>query len=256
MTKAGFVLAISGLLLVAYDRSLAQAAELKVFCPIAMKGVMAELLPQFERSSAQKMMIEYGTVGALVDRVSKGESGDVAIVSGPRLDELQKQGKIIVGSRIDIARVGIGVFVRAGAAKPDVATVDAFTRTLQSAKAISYGDPARGGVSGTHMASLLERLGLATELKAKTKLLPDSQAVLNAVAKGDADLGIGLTSDATLVPGVDLVGALPAEIQNFTLYSAGVVANSRDASAGTALIKFLASPAAHAVLRKNGFESR
>jgi molybdate transport system substrate-binding protein len=243
------------LLLVA-NGGLADAAEVKLFCPIAMKGVMADLMPQFERSSGHKIAAEYGTVGALVDRLTKGDSGDVVIVSGPRLDDLQKQGKIVGGSRVDIARVGVGVFVRAGVAKPDVATVDALKRTLQTAKSISYGDPARGGVSGTHMASLVERLGMATELKAKTKLLPDSQAVLDAVAKGDAQIGIGLTSDAALVSGVELVASLPAEVQNFTLYSAGIVATSRDVNAAKALINFMSSPAAQTVLKTKGFEPR
>ena len=208
-------------------------------------------MPQFERASGHKVRIEYGTVGALADSLTKGESGGVVIVSGPLLEDLQKQGKIAAGSRVDIARVGVGVFVRAGAAKPDVATVDAFKRALRSAKAVSYGDPAKGGVSGVHMASLVERLGLATQLKAKTKLLSDSQAVLGEVAKGGADIGIGLTSDAALMPGVELVAALPAEIQNFTLYSAGIMPATRDASAGKALITFLGSPPAQAILKKH-----
>jgi molybdate transport system substrate-binding protein len=255
MTRIGFALAMAGLLLGVND-SFVEAAEVKLFCPIAMRGAMSELAPQFERSSGHKIAAEYGTVGALVDRITKGDSGDVVIVSGPRLDDLQKQGKIVGGSRVDIARVGIGVFVRAGAAKPDVATVDALKRTLQTAKTISYGDPAKGGVSGTHMASVVERLGIASELKAKTKLLPDSQAVLDAVAKGDAQIGIGLTSDPALVSGVELVAALPAEVQNFTLYSGGIVASSRDASAAKALITFMSSPAAQTVLKAKGFEPR
>jgi molybdate transport system substrate-binding protein len=162
MTRIGFALAMAGLLLGVND-SFVEAAEVKLFCPIAMRGAMSELAPQFERSSGHKIAAEYGTVGALVDRITKGDSGDVVIVSGPRLDDLQKQGKIVGGSRVDIARVGIGVFVRAGAAKPDVATVDALKRTLQTAKTISYGDPAKGGVSGTHMASVVERLGIASD---------------------------------------------------------------------------------------------
>lgn len=256
MTRTWFSVALSGVLLFANAGSFANAAEVKLFCPVAMKGVMSDLVPQFERSSGHKVAIEYGTVGALVDRLIKGESGDVAIVSGPRHDDLQKQGKMVGGSRVDIARVGVGVFVRAGAPKPDISTVDALKRTLLGARAISYGDPAKGGVSGTHMANLVERLGIAAEMKAKTKLLPDSQVVLEAVAKGDAELGFGLTSDAVLVSGVELVAALPAEVQNFTLYAAGIIANSKGAVAGEALIKFLSSPAAHAVLKTKGFEPR
>jgi len=248
--------AISGVFFIANGSSVASAAEIRFFCPIAMKGVMPDLVPQFERSSGHKVTIEYGTVGALVDRLLKDESADVTIVSGPRHEDLQKQGKIVAGSRLDIATVGVGVFVRAGAPKPNIGSVDAFKRTLLTAKSVSYGDPAGGGVSGIHMTGLVERLGIAADMKTKTKLFPNSQAVLEAVAKGDAEMGIGLTSDTALMSGVDLVGALPAEIQNLTLYAAGILASSKQADAAKALINFFSSPAAQAVLKAKGFEPR
>jgi len=256
MIRRWLAVAICGALFAANSASVASAAEIKVLSPLAMRGVMPDVALQFERSSGHKLTIEYATVGDITERLLKGEAADVTIVSGPQMEELQKQGKIVAGSRGDIARVGVGVFVRAGAPKLDIGAVDAFKRTLLTAKSISYGDPAAGGVSGVHMAGLVERLSIAAEMKPKTKLFPNSQAVLEAIAKGEAEIGIGLTSDTALVSSVDLVGALPAEIQNFTLYAAGILASSKQADAAKALIGFLSSPVAQAVLKAKGFEPR
>ena len=253
MTRAKFVVAIVGLTLVA-SSSIAGATEIKLFSPVAMKGVMPEVVAQFEKSSSHSVRVEYATVGVLFERLQNDAAADVAIVSAPRLEDLLKQGKIVAGSRGDIAKVGVGLFVRAGAPKPDMGSVDAFKRTLLGAKSVSYGDPAAGGVSGVHMAGLVERLGVAADMKAKTKLFPNSQSVLEAVAKGDAELGIGLTSDTALLSSVDLVGALPAELQNFTLYAAGILASSKEADASKALMGFFFSPAAQAILKAKGFE--
>ena len=256
MIRRWLAVAICGALFAANGANVASTAEIKVLSPLAMRGVMPNVAPQFERSSGHQLTIEYATVGVITERLLKGEAADVAIVSGPQMEELQKQSKIVAGSRSDIARVGIGVFVRAGAPKLDVGSVDAFKRMLLTTKSISYGDPAVGGVSGFHMAGLVERLGIAAELKPKTKLFPNSQAVLEAIAKGEAEIGIGLTSDTALISSVDLVGALPAEIQNFTLYAAGIPASSKQADSAKALISFLSSPAAQADLKAKGFEPR
>jgi molybdate transport system substrate-binding protein len=256
MIRACFVVAMWGFLFAINGISVASAAELKLFSPIAMRGAMSEIVPQFERSAGHKVGIEYATVGVIVDKLLKGDAGDVTILSAPQLEALQKQGKIVAGTRADVARVGVGVFVRAGAPKPDISSADGFRRALLAAKSVSYGDPAAGGVSGVHMAKLVERLGIASELKPKTKYFPNSQAVLEAVAKGEIEIAIGLTSDTALVSGIDLVGALPADIQNFTLYAASMLASSKQVDAGKAFISYLSAPAAHAVLKAKGFEPR
>jgi molybdate transport system substrate-binding protein len=256
MIRKRFSVAICCALFAMIGASVAGAADIKFLSPVAMRGVMPDVVTQFERASGHKVTVEYATVGVITDRLLKGEAADVTIVSVPQMEELQKQGKIVTGSRADVARVGVGAFVRAGAAKPDISSVDAFKRTLLAAKSIGYGDPAAGGVSGVHMAALVERLGIAAEMKPKTQLFPNSQAVLDAVAKGNVEIGIGLTSDTTLVSGIDLAGALPAEIQNFTLYVAGIPAVSKQADAAKALINFLSSPAAQTGLKAKGFESR
>jgi len=219
-----------------------------------MNRAMPEVVAEFEKSSPHKVKVEYATVGALFERLQKDEGADVAIVSAPQLEDLLKQSKIVVGSQADIAKVGIGLFVRAGAPKPDIGSVDTFKRTLLSAKSVSYGDPAAGGVSGVHMAGLVGRLGIASDIKERTELLPNSQAVLEAVAKGDAEIGIGLTSDVALLSSVDLVGALPGEVQKFTLYAAGIPTSSKHTDAGKVLIQFLSSPAGRALLKAKGFE--
>jgi molybdate transport system substrate-binding protein len=215
---------------------------------------MPEIVAKFETTSGHKLKIEYATAGAIVDRLQKGEGADAAIASTAQIDSLLGQGKITVGTRTQFARVGVGIFVRGKDARPDLTSVDKFTRALLEAKAIGYGDPAKGGVSGTAMAALVERLGIATDLRAKTRLYPDSQAVLTAVAAGEVSVGIGLTSDTALAVGVDLVGGLPAQIQNFTYYAAGVTSRSEQVEAASKLVAFLTSPSAKAVLSAKGFE--
>lgn len=243
-------------LLATFSAGVAIAAEIKVFSPIAMRGVMPEIAGQFERASGHKATIEYANVGEITKRILQGETADVIIVSVPQLEELQKQDKIVAGSRSDIARVGVVVFVRSGAPKPDIGSTEAFKSTLLKTKSISYGDPARGGVSGVHMDRLVEKLGIAKEMKPKTRHFPNSQVVLASVAKGESEIGIGLTSDIALVSGVDLVGALPADIQNFTTYSAGIIASSKQADGGKAFIGSFSSSEGRASLKAKGFEPR
>jgi molybdate transport system substrate-binding protein len=143
-------------------------------------------------------------------------------------------GKLIAGSRVDVAKAGVGVFVGTGSPKPDISSVETFKRPMLAAKSISYSDPAGGGISGIHMASVVERLGIAAEMKPKTKLFQNSQAALQALVKGDAEIGFGLTSDAAATSGVDLVGPLPPEVQSFTLYAAGLIASGKQAEAAKA----------------------
>ena len=253
MTSKALMLA-AALAMLASGAMNVRAAELRLLCPVAMRAVMPEIIAQFEKATGDKLATEYATAGAVTERVQKGDAADVAIASTSQIDTLLGQGRIAAGTRSQIARVGIGVFVRTKAARPDLSSVDTFKRTLGEAKAIGYGDPAKGGVSGTYMASLVDRLGMATDLKGKTKLFGDSQAVLTALAAGDIDIGIGLSSDTVLAAGVEFVAGLPAQIQNFTYYSGGVISGSKQADAATSLVAFLTSPTARAVLTAKGFE--
>jgi molybdate transport system substrate-binding protein len=215
--------------------------------------VLPERLPQFEKSSGHKVTVEYATLGASTERLMKGDTADVVTVSPAQIEELQKQGKLIAGSGVEIARVGYTAFVKKGAPKPDLSSVDALKRTLLAAKSIALGDPAGGGGSGVYLAGLMQRLGLSEQIKPKTKLFPSGTEVAEAVAKGDTEMGIGVASDAKIVPGLDAT-PLPTGAQSYSLYVAGVSSGSKDANAGKALIAFLTSPAVKQAFAANGFE--
>ncbi|TMJ81869.1 MAG: ABC transporter substrate-binding protein, partial [Alphaproteobacteria bacterium] len=132
--------------------STATAAEIKLLCAVALQPAMVALIPDFEKSSGHKVTLVYGTAGAVVDRVQKGEAADIVISSVPLIDQLQTQGKVVGGSRVSIAKVGVGAFVRKGTAKPDISSADAFKRSILAAKSIAYPDPAGGGASGIYVA--------------------------------------------------------------------------------------------------------
>jgi molybdate transport system substrate-binding protein len=232
----------------------ARAAEIKVLAAVALQPGFIALIPEFEKSSGHKVTIAYGTAGAIADRVQNGEAADIVINSAPLIDKLQAQGKVVAGSRVNIAKVGIGVFVRKGGTKPDLASVDGFKRSLLAAKSIVYVDPSSGGASGIYVASLLERLGIAAEMKPKTKLLPPTEALYASVASGDVEIGFNQISEILAQPTVELAGPLPSEIQNYTKFAPGIVTGSSQTDAGTALVTFLSSPAAQTVLKAKGFE--
>jgi molybdate transport system substrate-binding protein len=149
----------------------ARAAEVKLLSASALHPAIDALIPDFEKSSGHKITVAYGTAGAVADRVQKGEAADIVISSVPMIDRLQAQGKVVAGDRVIIAKVGVGAFVRKGSAKPDISSVDAFKRSMLAARSIAYPDPAGGGASGIYVASLLERLGIAVEMKPKTKAI-------------------------------------------------------------------------------------
>jgi molybdate transport system substrate-binding protein len=230
------------------------SSEIKVFCTQALKGVMANVGPQFERETGNKLVITYGATGGLVNQVNKGEAFDVIIVVKPALENLAKQGKVVEQSRTDVARAGVGVAIRRGAARPDISTVEAFKRTLLNAKSISYTNPAEGGTSGIYIAEVIKKLGLAEQLAPKTKLAPGGTSSGTIVAAGDAELAMQMISELVPVPGVEILGPLPAEIQSYSVLSAGVSPGAADQSAAKRLIAFLSSPAVAPVLRERGLE--
>jgi molybdate transport system substrate-binding protein len=246
--------ALSGLLLVAAASSGAHAAEIKLLSPVSLRVVLPQVVPRFEKSSGHKVTIGYATLGAITKRMVEGEAMDVAMVSPAQNEELQKQGKLLAGSRSEIARVGFSVFVKKGEPRPDVGTLDALKRTLLAAKSIVLGDPAAGGGAGVYTAGLMQRLGIAAEIKAKTRLVKSGTEVAETVAKGGAEIGIGVASDAAIIPGLDAF-PLPAGAQSYSVYVAGVSSGSKEVDAAKALIAFLTSPAAKQALKTGGFET-
>ena len=234
--------------------STARAAEIKLLCAVALHPAIDALIPDFEKSSGYKVTVAYGTAGAVADRVQKGEAADIVISSVPMIDRLQAQGKVVPGSRVDnIAKIGVGVFVRKGAVKPDISSADAFKHSMLAARSIAYPDPAAGGASGIYVASLLERLGIAAEMKPKTTL-STLGTLYASVASGDVEIGFNQISEILAQPTVELAGPLPPAIQNYTQFAAGIVTGSSQADAGRALVTFLSSPAAQTVLKAKGLE--
>ena len=247
--------AASSLLLVSLAPLAALAAEIKVLSGSGVQPAMVEVIPKFEQATGQKVIFDYGTVGGMAERVENGEVADVIIASGPQIDALEKAGKVIAGSRADLARTGVGIFVRKGAPKPDISSVEAFKQTMLSAKSIGWNDPAAGAPVSIYMIGLFERLGIAADMRPKTTAFKQRSERFEAVARGDIEIGFNQISEIMAAPGVDLVGPLPAAIQHYTLFSAGIVASSTHQQVAKALIQFISSRAAQTITKAKGFEA-
>jgi molybdate transport system substrate-binding protein len=230
----------------------ANAAEVKILTAGAMKAVVLELVPVFEKQTGHKAVIDNDTAGGLTKRIEGGEAFDLVVVTPGAVKELAAKGKF-AGSGVNVARVGVGVVVKEGAPAPDIATVEAFKKALLAAKSVAYIDPASGGSSGIYIAGLLDKLGIAAEVKPKAKLKKGGY-VAELIASGEAELGLHQISEILPVKGVKLVGPLPAEIQNYTVYAAAVGAQAREEAAAQAMLKLLAGPEAEPVLKARGME--
>jgi len=230
-----------------------QAAELKLLVAGAFKATAVALVPDYEKASGNKVTVDNETVGGLMKRIQGGESFDVVVMTPETVDQLIKENKIAAGSRTNLARVGVGVMVKAGAPKPDISTVEAFKKALLDAKSVSFIDPASGGSSGIYMEKVIEKLGIADQVKPKEKL-KQGGVVSDYVESGQAELGIQQISEIVPHPGVTLVGPLPADIQNYTVYAAGIGAGSQHSDAAKALITSLNGPAAQALFKSKGME--
>jgi molybdate transport system substrate-binding protein len=231
----------------------ATSAEIKVLTTGAFKQVVVALLPEFEKATGHKVVLDNGTVGELQKRVDGGETFDVLVLSPKGIEDYIKSGKIVAGSNASLAKVGVGVMVKAGAPKPDISTVDAFKQALRNAKSVAYLDPASGGSSGIYVAGLLDKLGLAAEVRPKAKLKQGGH-VSDLIKSGEAELGIHQISEIVTEPAVTLVGPLPKDIQNYTTYAVGVSSVAKEAEAAKALIKVLTGPSAAAVIKSKGME--
>jgi len=230
-------------------------AEIKVMTSGAFTAAYLEVLPEFERTTHNKIETAYGaSMGNAPDsipsRLEHGEPVDVVILASQALDELIKAGKVVPGSRIDLVRSSIGMAVRAGAPKPDISSVDALRRTLLQAKSIAYSASA-SGVYLSH--ELFQRLGIADQIMGKCKRIAN-EPVGAVVARGDAEIGFQQISELLPVPGIDYVGPLPPGAQKVTVFSAGVAVGAKEPDAARALIKFLASPGNVPAIKKTGLE--
>jgi len=221
--------------------------NITVMASAAFKEAYLELVPGFERSSGHKVTNIWVPSVQMMSRLKGGEAVDLVILSAASLDELIKAG--IVSERIDLAKSGVGVAVKAGAPKPDISSGEAIKRAVLAAKGIAYST----GPSGIYLTGLFQRMGIAERIKSKVKQVQGEPAG-GVVARGEAEIGFQQMSELLPVPGIDVIGPLPQDIQQITVFSAGLHARSKAADAARALVKFLQAPAAAQVIRKKGME--
>lgn len=231
-------------------------SEVKVLSTTALKTVFEELMPQFERASGYRLAVSLGPSSQLELRLVEGEAADVAILTAAGANSMIVQNRIVDGSLVDIAHSSLGVAVRQGAPKPDISTVDAFKQALLAAKSIAVSKPIGGGQSGVHMAKVFAQLGIAEALNAKSKYGQGGPAGLVGliVRNGDAEIGMQQIAELMGVPGLDIVGPLPEELQSVTLFVAGTPVNASNPAAGKALISFLTKAVARDVIKAKGLE--
>ena len=230
-----------------------QATDLKVLTAGAFKSTVVALAPDYEKASGNRLVIDNDTVGGLVKRVEGGESFDVLVASPAAIDELAAKGKVAPFSRKNLARVGVGVMVKEGTPKPDVSTVDAFKKAVLEAKSVSFINPASGGSSGIYVEKLLEKLGIADQVKPKEKL-KDGGYVADLILSGEAELGIHQISEIVPHKGVTFVGPLPEAIQNYTLYAAAVGPDTKHAEEARKVIAAFSGPSAQDLFKSKGME--
>lgn len=249
--KVGSVFAALAIGLTMLQAHGAGAAEIRVLS-IPLRGPLEEIRSDFERTTGHKLLIKYGPSAELRRQIDAGEEFDVILTLPNQIDDLIKQGKVAVGSRIDFARAGLGVAVKKGAPKPDIASTDAFKRVLLNAISIAY---AAKGPSGIHLIELIERLGIAAETKPKLKPMGAGSLVVAPVANGEVDIGVVSIPFILAEPGVDLVGPLPLELQHYVVNSSGIGAAAKDISAAEAFVAFFSTSGPASVLKANGLES-
>ncbi len=229
-------------------------AELTVYSTIGVRSAAEGLFAQFETASGHRLAVTWGTAPMLVKRIEHGETADVLILSRAGLETLSRQGKVLPGSDVPLASSGVAIAVKAGAAKPDISTPEALKRTLLSAKSISYTEPSAGGASGVYFAELLERMGIAEEMRGKTKYPPAGGFSATLLISGEAELAVQQKPELLHVDGVEVVGFLPDDLNLITPFVAGLMVDCSNPTDGKALVAFLRTPHAAAAFRAKGLE--
>lgn len=229
------------------------AGTIRFLCTTVLKSSLDETLPQFERDQGCKVAVSYGPTAQLLKRLSEGEATDAAVLTSAGFDEMVQTGKLIAASRTPVARSTTMVAVRKGAPKPDIATLEAFRQAMLDARSVVYSGPG-AGIAGAHMVKVMEQLGIAEAMRGKTILGPGGPAGLigNYLVRGDAELGIQMDSELLAVPGVEIVGTLPAEIGMVAEFEFGVHSNASDRAAAAALGAFMRGPQTRAAMTAKG----
>lgn len=239
-----------------FSQNLGRSAEIKVLSANVFTGVLDSQFSAFARTSGHKVSFIYETAGKVRNHVQAGEPGDVAIVTKTMMDELESAGKIAPGTAVNVARSAVSLVIRRGAAKPDIGSVEAFRRALLAAHSISYPDSARGGATGVLFTKILDRLGLAAEVKTKAIFPSPGHFAVGLVANGEVEVAIAQPMEALLQPGVEIVGLLPSELQDppsFT-FAAGQMAAAKEPDAARSLIQYLVGPEVQAEIKGKGME--
>ena len=247
------VLAIVMILLPACG--MAHAVEIDALISTAIKAATDELLPPFERANGHTIRASYGPSGALIRRFDGGESADLFLTDSKAIELLIKEGKVVPG-RTDLARTGIGVAVRKGAPRPDVSTAESLKRALLAAKSVAHASPAGGSITAAHIMGVFERLGIAAQVAPKVRLAaggPDGRVSV-LVSSGAAEIGLQQVSELMSNPEVEVIGMLPGELQQITIYSAGVTTSARQPAAASALIRALSAPSARSICKAKGLD--
>ena len=231
--------------------------EIKVLASTAMKTSMDMLMPQFEQASGHKTSFTYGPSARIAKQVADGDANDVTIVTDAGIDDLIKKGRIVTGSRADLARSAMALAVQKGAPRPDISTVEKFKQAMLAAKSLGMSNPVGGGASGAILAGIFDKLGIAEQMKPKLTYGPGGPAGLigNFLVRKEVEIGIQQMPELMAVPGIDIVGTLPFGNDTVSVFSAGVSTGATDAGAARALIQFLTTPAAKAVIKSKGMEA-
>lgn len=230
--------------------STVNAAEVKVMSSIALKELLLELVPAFEKASGNKATLIWGGTEGLTKKVLDGEAADVVILARTNIDKLIEDGKLAAGSRTDLVKSSIGIAVRSGLPKPDVSSADAVKKAVLAARSVGYSS----GPSGFYMADLFKKMGIADQIKDKVKQPESGVQIGDLMARGEVDLGFQQVSELLHVKGIDFLGPLPSEIQNVTVFSAGLHKAAVAADEAKALLKFLTGPDALPIIKKSGLE--
>lgn len=228
----------------------ASAAEVKVLSTDALTDVIGEVMPQFESRSGHKVTIEFKPTNVLAGRIRGGEPVDLLILGRQAVLNLEKDGRLVAGSRADVAQSSVALAIRVGASKPDISTVDAFKKAMLAANSVAV---SRVGLSGQHLMKVLEQLGIAEAMKPKLRLIPGGRTA-ELIAKGEAEMAVQLVSELKPVAGVEVVGPFPKGIDNTVVLTGAVYAGAKEPAAAQAFLAFMLQPTMVPVLKRHGME--
>jgi len=226
------------------------AADITLLASTGVSSMMKVVLLEFEKKTGHNIKVSYDTSNLLMKRIQSGESVDLVILTAPLIDELTQSGKITSGSRLDLAKSGIGVAIQSGKTKPDISSPESLKKVLLETNSVAY---TATGASGIYFAKVIDQLGIGDQVRAKSKT-PAGGIIAEIVAKGDAEMGVQMISELTGVKGTQLLGPLPGNLQMFTVFSAGMIQDAKDPQLVKSLMQFLTTPESIAVYKRQGME--